>query len=618
MFTFLSDFSNLLTRSDKKANSLCHALAILSVIFSVALGSQSPDTNLDEDLCLRRTPSLTSTSPPPWAQPNQTASTAACRCYPGDSCWPSIEIWDAFNKTIGGRLTSTVPLAAPCHEDAFGPYNATECAALQAEWFSPEIHLDSPSSIMNPYFANNSCNPFLPKAAPCIIGTYASYSVNVHEAMDIARTLWFATYFNIRVVVKNTGHDYNGKSTGAGAISLWTHNLKDIEFTDYVSAEYTGKAIKVAAGVETQEAFAAASAKNLAVVGGECPTVGYAGGYTQGGGHSALSSKYGLAADQVLEWEVVDGQGRLLKASRSVNPDLYWALSGGGGGTYGVVTSMTSKAYPDIPVTGATLSFSNAGISADRFYNLVEVFLASLPDIVDSGAMTVSFLTNEIFAISPLTAPGLSPDQVKLLLSPLTKQLEQYNVSYSYNVTLFPGYYQQFSAQTACGDVGRGLYGGRFIPRSVVEEKIAPLVAAYRYINDHGGTVALLGLNVSHAVSGSNVWNSVNPAWRGTLVESVIQLAYNQTASIEDNKKVQDQITYDLLPRLAELTPDGGAYLNEGDFQQPEWQRVFYGDNYQKLESIKDLYDPFHLFYGITAVGSEYWSAREDGRLCRT
>lgn len=179
---------------------------------------------------------------------------------------------------------------------------------------------------MAPYFANNSCNPFLPKASLCAIGTYASYSVNISQPMDIARTLWFATYFNIRVVIKNTGHDYNGKSTGAGAISLWTHNLKRIEIIDYKSVNYTGKAIKVGAGVQVEEAYTAASVRGLTVVGGECPTVGYAGGYTQGGGHSAFSSMYGLAADQVLEWEVVDGRGRLLKANPSVNPDLYWAL----------------------------------------------------------------------------------------------------------------------------------------------------------------------------------------------------------------------------------------------------------------------------------------------------
>lgn len=79
----------------------------------------------------------------------------------------------------------------------------------------------------------------------------------------------------------------------------------------------------------------------------------------------------------------------------------------------------------------------------------------------------------------------------------------------------------------------------------------------------------------------------------------------------------QSQITNDLLPRLEELTPGSGSYLNEGDFQQPDWQQVFYGSNYEALNTIKDLYDPYHLFYAATAVGSEYWVPAEDGRLCK-
>jgi FAD/FMN-containing dehydrogenase len=89
---------------------------------------------------------------------------------------------------------------------------------------------------------------------------------------------------------------------------------------------YKGKAIKIGAGVQAYEAMAAARAQDLVVVGGECPTVGVAGGYTQGGGHSALSTSFGLAADQTLEWEVVTASGELVTASRTQNADLYWAL----------------------------------------------------------------------------------------------------------------------------------------------------------------------------------------------------------------------------------------------------------------------------------------------------
>ncbi|PHH81676.1 hypothetical protein CDD82_209 [Ophiocordyceps australis] len=556
---------------------------------------------------------IASPSRPPWTQPSRAQPSAACRCLPGDKCWPSPSTWEAFNATIGGRLIATVPLAAPCHGSA---PSSSACAALRASWFTPQLHMESPSSIMAPYFTNNSCNPFLPPDAPCIIGSYVSYSVNVSEPLHVSRTIWFATYFNIRLVIKNTGHDFSGKSTGAGAIAVWTHNLKASAIVDYHSTNYTGKAIRVGAGVQMMDAYSLASANRLAIVGGGASTVGYAGGYTQGAGHSPLASRYGLAADQVLEWELVDGRGRILKASSSVNPDLYWALSGGGGGTYGVVTSMTSKAHPDVPVVGAQIAFTNAGITQHRFYHLMSVFQQSLPAMVDAGAMAIWFFNSTFFSLSPLTAPGLSPQKVEQLLSPLRKQLQAFNVSHAYSVESFPGHLPQFKAQVAPTPIGVGQYGARFIPRSVVQHKNAELTAAYRYMVERGAFVAGLGLNVSKSVAG-NVWNSVNPAWRDALIHTVIQTPYNYTAPLSDMKKAQDQITNDLLPQLERLTPGGGAYMNEGDWQQPDWQRVFYGNNYAALAAIKNTYDPFHVFYATAAVGSEYWVPQADGRLCK-
>jgi hypothetical protein len=79
----------------------------------------------------------------------------------------------------------------------------------------------------------------------------------------------------------------------------------------------------------------------------------------------------------------------------------------------------------------------------------------------------------------------------------------------------------------------------------------------------------------------------------------------------------QDLMTDVLMPKLAELTPNGSAYLNEADFRQPDFKEVFYGANYAKLDAIKAKYDPFNLFYAVTAVGSDFWEPQEDGRLCK-
>jgi hypothetical protein len=91
---------------------------------------------------------------------------------------------------------------------------------------------------------------------------------------------------------------------------------------------------------------------------------------------------------------------------------------------------------------------------------------------------------------------------------------------------------------------------------------------------------------------------------------------YNYTSPKMD-MQCQSLMTNSLIPRLTALSPGSGAYLNEADWKQPDWQSVFYGDNYPQLEAIKEKYDPEHVFYARTAVGSEWWHEEQDGRLCR-
>lgn len=93
--------------------------------------------------------------------------------------------------------------------------------------------------------------------------------------------------------------------------------------------------------------------------------------------------------------------------------------------------------------------------------------------------------------------------------------------------------------------------------------------------------------------------------------------SFYDSSSIEANIEAQQYVRSVLVPKLADLTPRGGAYLNEGDFGQPDFQHVYYGDNYNRLLAIKRRYDPHNLFFGSTAVGSEAWQIERDGRLCR-
>ncbi|RHZ73301.1 hypothetical protein CDV55_103270 [Aspergillus turcosus] len=556
-------------------------------------------------------------------------SKANCRCFPGEPCWPSPNVWSAFNQTIDGRLVATIPLGTPCHAPN---YDAAVCDYLKSQWLWPEIQYvvlffrwqdtnkdsyESSSSIMAPFFTNGTCDPFHPISKQCTLGNYIVYAVNVTKPEHISKAMQFATKYNIRVVVRNTGHDYNGKSTGAGALGIWTHHLKDIEFKDWSDEHYTGKAIKIGAGVQGIEAYRAADAQGLEVVGGECPTVGLAGGYSQGGGHSALASRHGLAADQVLEWEVVDGQGNFIVANRDNDySDLYWALCGGGGGTYGVVWSMTSKAHPGTPVSGLNLTFTNAGISQDTFYEAVALYHSTLPSIVDAGAMSVWYFTNTSFYISPLTGPNIPVAELEALVKPFTDGLTQLGIKYTTYSAQFDSYLAEFEGMQGPIQVGIAQYGGWLIPRSVVQTNNANLTAAYRAITSDGATFIGVGVNVSKAVAG-DVYNAVLPAWRDTLIDTVLTTPWDWYAPTSAMVALQNKMTDDYIPRLEALAPNSGAYLNEADFRQPNFETAFYGANYQRLRAIKAKYDPNSMFYGITAVGSNEWTVTSDGHLCK-
>lgn len=402
------------------------------------------------------------------------------------------------------------------------------------------------------------------------------------------------------------------------------HNLKSIGFLDYKNKEYSGPAIKMGAGVQAYEAYLAAGAHGLRVVGGGCPTVGVSGGYTQGGGHSILSSIYGLSADQVLEWEVVTADGKVLTASPTDNPDLYWALSGGGGGTYGVVLSLTARAHQDGVIGGASLVFTSAGISQDTFWDAIGVWHAGLSAIVDTGANAVHYITKDAFALTVLTAPYKSAAEVTALLQPFTTRLKALNITYSLNVTSFPTFLEHF--ETYLGPLPYGsfpggqLTGGRLIPRSVVQTNNAALTSAVRNIS-RTGTFLLAGfaINVSHAVVGNTPSsNSVLPAWREALISFLVVGAWNFTAPWEEMVARANEMTDSIVPQLEAVSPGSGTYLNEADFQQRNWQEEFYGANYERLRDVKRRYDPEDLFYATTAVGSEAWTVADDGRLCRS
>ncbi|KAL2844064.1 hypothetical protein BJY01DRAFT_264075 [Aspergillus pseudoustus] len=544
------------------------------------------------------------------------AQNTNCHCLPEDSCWPASNKWDALNSTVGGRLIATVPIGSPCHDPT---YDADACAELQANWNYPQTHYPSSSSIMQQFFANRSCDPFTDRSTPCELGNYVSYSVAVESSDDVVAAVKFAQTNNIRFVIKNTGHDYLGRSTGAGALSVWTHKLNSIEYFDWSDSTYSGPAYKLGSGVLGYEVLEATHAQGHVVVGGECPTVGLAGGYTQGGGHSALSTSFGLGADQTLSFEVVTAAGKVVTASRTENTDLYWALSGGGAGNWGVVVSTTVKAYESTIVSGAQIVFSTANMTDEVYIDIITKFHELLPAMIDAGTTVIYQMLPGYFLIKPLTAYNKTTDQVKEVLNPFLTALTEAGIKYTEAYTQYDDYYAHYDnymGPLPNGNLGVGEfnYGGRLLPRDALETNSVGIATALRNLTSQGIIAVGVGLNVSAT---NDVPNAIFAPWRNAAVTMQIGSSWNETAPWDEMIAAQMKITDELIPQLEAVTPNSGAYENESNFRQPNWKEVFFGSNYETLAKIKAKWDPKNFFYVLKGVGSDYWTVSESGRMCK-
>lgn len=132
---------------------------------------------------------------------------------------------------------------------------------------------NNPTSTQWPLYEGLTCVPpsLRNESTNCTLGGYASYSVEITNVAQIQLALNFARNNNLRLVVKNTGHDFADKSVGAGALSIWTAKLNDIQFIkDYKYGSYDGPAFKIGTGAWTENIYKAAEENGVTAVGGEC------------------------------------------------------------------------------------------------------------------------------------------------------------------------------------------------------------------------------------------------------------------------------------------------------------------------------------------------------------
>lgn len=163
----------------------------------------------------------------------------------------------------------------------------------------------------NSAVTNETCYIDAPRASPCGQGNLPIYAIAATSPHDIQKGVDFGRTHNLRISIKNTGHDYLGRSAARGSLQIWTHNMKGMEFSDGFSPDgcnSSGKGesvVTIEAGVQLKELYAAALALRKTLVAGFSNTVGAAGGYILGGGHSPLSPWKGMATDNALQFTVV-------------------------------------------------------------------------------------------------------------------------------------------------------------------------------------------------------------------------------------------------------------------------------------------------------------------------
>jgi len=245
-----------------------------------------------------------------------------CVCQPEDSCWPSTDDWNTFNNTVGGKLQVIHPLGTPCHDPTF---NSATCQYINenysnSTWKSMfignfnSIGLTSGALQQTNWEVNTTLNQTCyvdtSRTIPCGQGNLPVYGVAVESADDIAATILFGSARNLRIVIKNTGHDYLGRNTARGALSIWTHKMQNITFSNNFVPEGcggigVGTTVTIAAGVQLADLYYAVAQKNQSVVIGMAHSVGAAGGYIQGGGHSPMGNYAGMSTDNAVEFKIV-------------------------------------------------------------------------------------------------------------------------------------------------------------------------------------------------------------------------------------------------------------------------------------------------------------------------
>jgi FAD/FMN-containing dehydrogenase len=571
---------------------------------------------------------------------NSSASPTDSRVRPGDADWPSEEKWNDLNRAVGGRLFKARSPLEACRAEPDG----ASCAEVFKE-------------LKNPYYIGDDAT--LTQTCGWVdawTARPAVYAVEARTAQDVAAAVNFARDNRLRLVVKGGGHSYLGTSNAADSLSIWTRRMNGIAVHDaFVPQNCEGRAspepaVSVGAGAIWMHTYNEVVARHGRYVqGGGCGTVGVAG-LVQGGGFGSYSRFYGTAAAGLLEAEVVTADGEVRIANARTHPDLFWALKGGGGGTFGVVTRVTLRTHALPEFFGIALATIQASSDA-AFRRLVGAFLSFHSERLYNphwGELVNLRPVNKLEI--QMESHGLTEAEASAIWLPFLGRIAAEPDDFSFTmapvIRSFPARRRWDPAvlKTAAAaairrddrpgapddnifwsanlsEAGHFLYGfeSAWLPAALLradrrEQLADALVAAGKHwpVELHFQK----GLAGASAETLSAVRDTpINPAVLDAFVLAIVAgegpPAFPGLPGHEPDLAMARRSAKSIGAAIGELrkvAPDAGSYVAESGFFEPDWQTSYWGSNYRRLLAIKAEYDPGGLFFVHHGVGSEAWS----------
>jgi FAD/FMN-containing dehydrogenase len=555
-----------------------------------------------------------------------TRSTAAVarapRVRPGEPGWPDAAAWQELQRVTDGHLVK-VAMPALSAETLRNPY-----------YIGDQVALTQTSGWVDAWMSKPSV-----------------YAVEAQNAAHVAAAVNFAREHNLRLVIKGGGHSYLGTSCSADSLLIWTRPMDRIELHDAFVPRGCGtapqSAVSVGAGAIWMHVYDAVTTKaGRYVQGGGCATVGVAG-LVQSGGFGSFSKNYGTAAGSLLEAEVVTADGATRIVNACSDPELFWGLKGGGGGSLGVVTRLTLKMH-DLPdwFGGAFMTIVAASDAAYRrlIGGFIDLYRNRL--LNPYWGESVAFRRNNTLAVS-MVSQGLSREQAEDVWRPFldwvaesSRELSLVREPVIGSMSARNWWDAEFRRQhlpatvvvdersgAAAGNiwwagdaaqVGWFLHGyeSAWLPASLLQQQEAladALFAATRHqsVELHFNKGLAGGLASAASATRDTATNpAVLDAFALAIIGGFGPSAYLAGPDLIAARRDAQAIAA-AMAELRNLAPDAGSYVSETSFFQSDWQRAFWGTNYARLRATKAQYDPDGLFFVHHGVGSEDWS--DDG-----